>query len=186
MSLPSGNLEDAAKQRPKDSKMRREELDNPQPEGKRLKLGNEEGHLRKEGEEDREKSHLGREESGTQTDGEGQTDMLGKKVNMSQNFTIPLSSPIFSVKLGCFFSPFMFLPLLFSIYLGVNKKDYSIQGIRAALANSAADTKFAILSSLEGDLVLLTPYPYQCVSEMRVASCGINGWCMFWRALQTC
>uniref|UniRef100_A0A8C6Y8X5 Uncharacterized protein n=1 Tax=Naja naja TaxID=35670 RepID=A0A8C6Y8X5_NAJNA len=73
MSLPSGNLEDAAKQRPKDSKMRREELDNPQPEGKRLKLGNEEGHLRKEGADDWEKSHLGREESGTQTDGEGQT-----------------------------------------------------------------------------------------------------------------
>lgn len=76
MSLPSGNLEDAAKQRPKDSKMRREELDNPQPEGKRLKLGNEEGHLKKKegAEEDREKSpHLGREESGTQTDGEGQT-----------------------------------------------------------------------------------------------------------------
>ncbi|XP_039205727.1 RNA binding protein fox-1 homolog 1 isoform X5 [Crotalus tigris] len=74
MSLPSGNLEDAAKQRPRDGKMRREELDDPQPEGKRLKLGSNGGHLRKEGAEDQEKTpHLGREESGTQTDGEGQT-----------------------------------------------------------------------------------------------------------------
>ncbi|XP_060548962.1 RNA binding protein fox-1 homolog 1 isoform X6 [Pantherophis guttatus] len=88
MSFPSGNLEDAAKQRPKDSKMRREELDNPQPEGKRLKLGNEEGHLKKKegAEEDREKSpHLGREESGTQTDGEGQTSHKSDAAEVTPN-----------------------------------------------------------------------------------------------------
>ncbi|XP_053132022.1 RNA binding protein fox-1 homolog 1 isoform X10 [Hemicordylus capensis] len=76
MSSPSGSLEDAGKQRARDGKMRREEADEPQPEGKRLKLGAEEGNLGKEGAEGEDIARVtcsGKEESGTQTDGEGQT-----------------------------------------------------------------------------------------------------------------
>ncbi|XP_042293876.1 RNA binding protein fox-1 homolog 1 isoform X5 [Sceloporus undulatus] len=87
MSTPSSSLEDAVKPRARDGKMRREEGDDPQPEGKRLKLGNEGGNSGKEegeeggggGEQGGEESDrmfcAGREESGTQTegDGEGQT-----------------------------------------------------------------------------------------------------------------
>ncbi|XP_048350195.1 RNA binding protein fox-1 homolog 1 isoform X3 [Sphaerodactylus townsendi] len=71
MSNPSNSPEDAAKQRSRDGKMRREEADEPQPEGKRLKLGNE-GTGEEEG-ADEWTGCSGTEESGTQTDGEGQT-----------------------------------------------------------------------------------------------------------------
>ncbi|XP_062820715.1 uncharacterized protein LOC103280470 [Anolis carolinensis] len=84
MSVPSSCLEDAAKQRAaRDGKMRREEGDDPQPEGKRLKLGNEGGHSGKEGAEEggeggpegKQERIFGaqREGSGSQTEGEGQT-----------------------------------------------------------------------------------------------------------------
>ncbi|XP_067329466.1 RNA binding protein fox-1 homolog 1 isoform X2 [Anolis sagrei] len=84
MSVPSSCLEDAAKQRAaRDGKMRREEGDDPQPEGKRLKLGNEGGHSGKEGaEEGGEGGQEGKQErmfgaeregSASQTEGEGQT-----------------------------------------------------------------------------------------------------------------
>lgn len=76
MSTVSGSLEDAVKQRSRDSKMRREEVNDPQPEGKRLKLGNEEGSTEKEGtgkEEQEGVPCLDREESGIQTEGGGQT-----------------------------------------------------------------------------------------------------------------
>lgn len=86
MSHLSGSAEDAAKQRARDGKMRREEGDETQPEEKRLRLGNEGGSIRKEEvaggrggggegqEEDTERMPcLNREESGTQTDGDSQT-----------------------------------------------------------------------------------------------------------------
>lgn len=77
MSNPSCSLEDAAKTRIRDGKMRREEGEHPQPEGKRLKLGNEGGNLGKERaeeeEEDKQRTFCsGREELGTQMDEEGQ------------------------------------------------------------------------------------------------------------------
>lgn len=56
--------------------MRRAEGDDPQPDGKRLKLGNEGGSLGREGAEEGEDQQrtpcVGREESGTQTEEEGQ------------------------------------------------------------------------------------------------------------------
>ncbi|KAJ7305702.1 hypothetical protein JRQ81_010068 [Phrynocephalus forsythii] len=82
--LPS-SVEETVKQRARDGKMRREEGADPQPEEKRLKLGDE--GTRKEAagegggggggggqqEESDRMPCLNREESGTQTDGEGQT-----------------------------------------------------------------------------------------------------------------
>ncbi|XP_077774494.1 RNA binding protein fox-1 homolog 1 isoform X6 [Podarcis muralis] len=83
MSSPASSLDEAVKQRVRDGKMRREEVEDPQPEGKRLKLGNDGGSIgmkgREGGEEEEEEearngmASLGREESGTQTEGEGQT-----------------------------------------------------------------------------------------------------------------
>lgn len=79
MSNPSSSLEDAAKQRSRESKMRREEADDPEPEGKRLKLGEESRNVGKEGTGMEEGGRnewtvcSGTEESGTQRDGEGQT-----------------------------------------------------------------------------------------------------------------
>uniref|UniRef100_A0A8C5TWZ3 Uncharacterized protein n=1 Tax=Malurus cyaneus samueli TaxID=2593467 RepID=A0A8C5TWZ3_9PASS len=43
MSNSCGSPEDAGKQRGRDGKIRREDVDDSQPEGKRLKLGNEGG-----------------------------------------------------------------------------------------------------------------------------------------------
>ncbi|KAJ6659790.1 hypothetical protein lerEdw1_018506 [Lerista edwardsae] len=61
--------------------MRRAEGDDPQPDGKRLKLGDEGGSLGREGAEegeDRQRTPCsGRDESGTQTEEEGQTSKDG-------------------------------------------------------------------------------------------------------------
>ncbi|XP_072838955.2 RNA binding protein fox-1 homolog 1 isoform X5 [Pogona vitticeps] len=94
MSHPSSSVEEAAKRRARDGKMRRQEGDDPQPEEKRLKLGNEGGSSGKEeargggggggggregGEEGEEEGESKRmpclscEESGTQTEEEGPT-----------------------------------------------------------------------------------------------------------------
>lgn len=48
MSNSCGSLEDAGKQRGRDAKIRREDVDDSQPEGKRLRLGNEGGSAAKE------------------------------------------------------------------------------------------------------------------------------------------
>ncbi|XP_064318037.1 RNA binding protein fox-1 homolog 1 isoform X1 [Phalacrocorax carbo] len=48
MSNSSGSPEDVVKQRGRDGKMRREDVDDSQPEGKRLKLGNEGGTIGKD------------------------------------------------------------------------------------------------------------------------------------------
>ncbi|XP_029858387.1 RNA binding protein fox-1 homolog 1 isoform X5 [Aquila chrysaetos chrysaetos] len=48
MSYSCGSPEDVVKQRGRDGKMRREDVDDSQPEGKRLKLGNEEGNIGKD------------------------------------------------------------------------------------------------------------------------------------------
>uniref|UniRef100_A0A8C0AVP3 Uncharacterized protein n=1 Tax=Buteo japonicus TaxID=224669 RepID=A0A8C0AVP3_9AVES len=48
MSNSCGSPEDVVKQRGRDGKMRREDVDDSQPEGKRLKLGNEEGNIGKD------------------------------------------------------------------------------------------------------------------------------------------
>ncbi|CAM9522671.1 unnamed protein product [Bubo scandiacus] len=47
MSNSCGSPEDVVKQRGRDGKMRREDGDDSQPEGKRLKLGNEGGNIGK-------------------------------------------------------------------------------------------------------------------------------------------
>ncbi|XP_043832783.1 RNA binding protein fox-1 homolog 1 isoform X16 [Dromiciops gliroides] len=73
MASPSGTPEDSGKQRGRDGKMRREEDDAP-PEGKRLKLGKEGGDSGKEEGEDL--PCLGREDTGTQTGGEGRSAQL--------------------------------------------------------------------------------------------------------------
>ncbi|KAM6424046.1 RNA binding protein fox-1 homolog 1 isoform 5-T5 [Liasis olivaceus] len=98
MSVSSGNLEDAAKQRARDGKMRREEVDDLQPEGKRLKLGSEGGNVRKEGAEEDEKSpHLGREESGTQTDGEGRTGHKSDAVELASSSRTSPQGPVLTM-----------------------------------------------------------------------------------------
>ncbi|XP_014429817.2 RNA binding protein fox-1 homolog 1 isoform X1 [Pelodiscus sinensis] len=67
--------EDVVKQRGRDGKMRREDLEDSQPEGKRLKLGNEGRNSGKEGAAAEEiMPCLGREEPATQAGGEGKTD----------------------------------------------------------------------------------------------------------------
>lgn len=48
MSNSCGSPEDAGKQRGRDGKIRREDVDDSQPEGKRLKLGNEGGNSGKD------------------------------------------------------------------------------------------------------------------------------------------
>lgn len=48
MSNSCGSPEDVVKQRGRDGKMRREDVEDSQPEGKRLKLGNEEGNIGKD------------------------------------------------------------------------------------------------------------------------------------------
>uniref|UniRef100_A0A8D2LRW7 Uncharacterized protein n=1 Tax=Varanus komodoensis TaxID=61221 RepID=A0A8D2LRW7_VARKO len=74
MSIPSGSEEDAAKQKARDGKMRREEVDDPQPEGKRMKLGEEGRSLGKKGAEESEGIPCpGGEASGIQAEAEGHT-----------------------------------------------------------------------------------------------------------------
>ncbi|XP_008160787.2 RNA binding protein fox-1 homolog 1 isoform X1 [Malaclemys terrapin pileata] len=75
MSNPSGSPEDVVKQRGRDGKMRREDLDDSQPEGKRLKLGNEGRNSGKEGAAAEEiMPCLGREDPAPQAGGEGKSD----------------------------------------------------------------------------------------------------------------
>ncbi|XP_057343582.1 RNA binding protein fox-1 homolog 1 isoform X3 [Manis pentadactyla] len=73
MASPSCSPEDAGKLRGRDGRQRREEEDAP-PEEKRLKLGLEGGSAADEEGEDAPR--LGREETGTQTGGEGRGDLL--------------------------------------------------------------------------------------------------------------
>ncbi|XP_019324360.1 RNA binding protein fox-1 homolog 1 isoform X6 [Panthera pardus] len=73
MASPSGSPEDSGKLRGRDGWQRREEEDAP-PEEKRLKLGLEGGSAAQEEGEDAPR--LGREETGTQTGGEGRGDLL--------------------------------------------------------------------------------------------------------------
>uniref|UniRef100_A0A8C3S0R2 Uncharacterized protein n=1 Tax=Chelydra serpentina TaxID=8475 RepID=A0A8C3S0R2_CHESE len=74
MSNPSGSPEDVVKQRGRDGKMRREDLDDSQPEGKRLKLGNEGRNSGKEGAAAEEiMPCLGREDPAPQAGGEGKS-----------------------------------------------------------------------------------------------------------------
>ncbi|XP_027467226.1 RNA binding protein fox-1 homolog 1 isoform X5 [Zalophus californianus] len=70
MASPSGSPEDSGKLRGRDGRQRREEEDAP-PEEKRLKLGLEGGSA---AQEEEDAPRLGREETGTQTGGEGRGD----------------------------------------------------------------------------------------------------------------
>ncbi|XP_073755645.1 RNA binding protein fox-1 homolog 1 isoform X3 [Callorhinus ursinus] len=72
MASPSGSPEDSGKLRGRDGRQRREEEDAP-PEEKRLKLGLEGGSA---AQEEEDAPRLGREETGTQTGGEGRGDLL--------------------------------------------------------------------------------------------------------------
>ncbi|XP_072838971.2 RNA binding protein fox-1 homolog 1 isoform X35 [Pogona vitticeps] len=104
MSHPSSSVEEAAKRRARDGKMRRQEGDDPQPEEKRLKLGNEGGSSGKEeargggggggggregGEEGEEEGESKRmpclscEESGTQTEEEGPTPYKSESMELA-------------------------------------------------------------------------------------------------------
>ncbi|XP_030433330.1 RNA binding protein fox-1 homolog 1 isoform X1 [Gopherus evgoodei] len=75
MSNLSGSPEDVVKQRGRDGKMRRDDLDDSQPEGKRLKLGNEGRNSGKEGEAAEEiMPCLDREDPAPQAGGEGKSD----------------------------------------------------------------------------------------------------------------
>uniref|UniRef100_A0ABM5F0N3 RNA binding protein fox-1 homolog 1 n=1 Tax=Pogona vitticeps TaxID=103695 RepID=A0ABM5F0N3_9SAUR len=101
MSHPSSSVEEAAKRRARDGKMRRQEGDDPQPEEKRLKLGNEGGSSgkeearggggRREGGEEGEEGEgeskrmpcLSCEESGTQTEEEGPTPYKSESMELA-------------------------------------------------------------------------------------------------------
>ncbi|KAM9093871.1 uncharacterized protein ACOB8E_014989 isoform 1-T1 [Sarcophilus harrisii] len=80
MASPSGTPEDSGKQRGRDGKMRREEDDTP-PEGKRLKLGKEGDGGKEEGED---MPCLGREDTGTQTGGEGRSAQLALSYSLAE------------------------------------------------------------------------------------------------------
>lgn len=79
MSNSCGSPEDVVKQRGRDGKMRREDVDDSQPEGKRLKLGNEGGNIGKDrgaaaaAEEEEIMPCLGREEPMPEGGGEGKS-----------------------------------------------------------------------------------------------------------------
>lgn len=78
MSNSCGSPEDVVKQRGRDGKMRREDVDDSQPEGKRLKLGNEEGNIGKDrgaaaAAEEEIMPCLGREEPVPEGGGEGKS-----------------------------------------------------------------------------------------------------------------
>ncbi|XP_032559572.1 RNA binding protein fox-1 homolog 1 isoform X7 [Chiroxiphia lanceolata] len=76
MSNSCGSPEDVGKQRGRDGKIRREDVDDSQPEGKRLKLGNEGGNSGKDGEaaEEAIMPCLGREEPVPEGGDEGKSD----------------------------------------------------------------------------------------------------------------
>ncbi|XP_074014615.1 RNA binding protein fox-1 homolog 1 isoform X1 [Numenius arquata] len=79
MSSSCTSPEDMLKQRGRDGKMRREEVDDSQPEGKRLKLGNEGGNIGKDRgaaapEEEEIMPCIGREEPVPEGGGEGKSD----------------------------------------------------------------------------------------------------------------
>ncbi|XP_036081772.1 uncharacterized protein LOC118606686 [Rousettus aegyptiacus] len=75
MASPSGSPEDTGKLRGRDGRQRREEEEeDAPPEEKRLRLGLEGGSAAQEEGEDAPR--LGREETGTQTGGEGRGDLL--------------------------------------------------------------------------------------------------------------
>ncbi|XP_074136579.1 RNA binding protein fox-1 homolog 1 isoform X18 [Sminthopsis crassicaudata] len=80
MASPCGTPEDSGKQRGRDGKMRREEDDTP-PEGKRLKLGKEGDGGKEEGEDT---PGLGREDTGTQTGGEGRSAQLALSYSLAE------------------------------------------------------------------------------------------------------
>ncbi|XP_049647484.1 RNA binding protein fox-1 homolog 1 isoform X10 [Accipiter gentilis] len=78
MSNSCGSPEDVVKQRGRDGKMRREDVEDSQPEGKRLKLGNEEGNVGKDrgaaaAEAEEIMPCLGREEPVPEGGGEGKS-----------------------------------------------------------------------------------------------------------------
>ncbi|XP_032699692.1 RNA binding protein fox-1 homolog 1 isoform X10 [Lontra canadensis] len=73
MASPSDSPEDSGKLRGRDGRQRREEEEDAPPEEKRLKLGLEGGSAAQEEGEDAPR--LGREETGTQTGGEGRGDI---------------------------------------------------------------------------------------------------------------
>ncbi|XP_064246439.1 RNA binding protein fox-1 homolog 1 isoform X11 [Passer domesticus] len=77
MSNSCGSPEDAGKQRGRDGRIRREDVDDSQPEGKRLKLGNEGGTAGKDREAAAEDAIMpcsGREEPVPEGGGEGKSD----------------------------------------------------------------------------------------------------------------
>ncbi|XP_039588058.1 RNA binding protein fox-1 homolog 1 isoform X1 [Passer montanus] len=77
MSNSCGSPEDAGKQRGRDGRIRREDVDDSQPEGKRLKLGNEGGTAGKDREAATEDAIMpcsGREEPVPEGGGEGKSD----------------------------------------------------------------------------------------------------------------
>ena len=75
MSNSCDSPEDMVKQRGRDGKTRREEVDDSEPEGKRLKLGNEGGNIGKDRGAAAEEIMpcLGREEPVPEGDGEGKS-----------------------------------------------------------------------------------------------------------------
>ncbi|XP_074821600.1 RNA binding protein fox-1 homolog 1 isoform X8 [Natator depressus] len=86
MSNPSGSPEDVVKQRGRDGKMRREDLDDSQPEGKRLKLGNEGRNSGKDGVVAEEiMPCLGREDPAPQAGGEGKSDYKSDHVALASS-----------------------------------------------------------------------------------------------------
>ncbi|XP_037767608.1 RNA binding protein fox-1 homolog 1 isoform X1 [Chelonia mydas] len=86
MSNPSGSPEDVVKQRGRDGKMRREDLDDSQPEGKRLKLGNEGRNSGKDGAVAEEiMPCLGREDPAPQAGGEGKSDYKSDNVALASS-----------------------------------------------------------------------------------------------------
>ncbi|XP_070341061.1 RNA binding protein fox-1 homolog 1 isoform X7 [Equus asinus] len=86
MASPSGSSEDTGKLRGRDGRQRREEEDAP-PEEKRLRLGLEGGSAAKEEAEDAPR--LGREETGTQTGGEGRGDLLSLAYSLVEGQDCP-------------------------------------------------------------------------------------------------
>ncbi|XP_038275646.1 RNA binding protein fox-1 homolog 1 isoform X4 [Dermochelys coriacea] len=86
MSNPSSSPEDVVKQRGRDGKTRREDLDDSQPEGKRLKLGNEGRNSEKEGAVAEEiMPCLGREDPTPQAGGEGKSDYKSDSVALASS-----------------------------------------------------------------------------------------------------
>lgn len=76
MSNSRGSTDDVVKQQGRDGKMRREDVDDSQPEGKRLKLGNEGGNIGKDrgaAEAEEIMPCLGREEPVPDGGGEGKS-----------------------------------------------------------------------------------------------------------------